>query len=519
MILWRQFRNWGWHAACLAAMACKAAPPGPDPDPSGGALNIQLTSASASSAPGSTVTISVTVTAPTAYTGGVTLAADGLPAGVTLVSSSVTTSGTTVTGLITLQVSASAVPGAYTLNVRATGSGVSSATATFALTIQAVSEAVVRTVPCGPIAVSILWFGYLNASGAWVQVTGSGGEYRFPVSSATGTYAYVTSYNGATGVSVNQLTRAELTAGPIGGCSTAGGFGLNRLTGTISPSIGAQELVFLWMGVSGTSLSAGSSSFTFNNGPDEPFDLIATRGSNPANGYTDRILLRRDVTAPNGSSLGVLDFNGPDGATPVPAQIGVSGGEPGGSVSVALNLLTRAACHSAGLGGPPGQINGTSFTVYGLPSGRLRATDYYQVSASQVLTVNNIRGASETFQQLAGRVIALPPSLGTLAFTNDPGNFRRLRVAFTGASEYKMYSMSYTAGGKGMAVSASAAYLGSNAVVLSTPSFSAAPGWSDSWAPPTTGSATWTISATGRSVSGTSCQPGRSVDAQRRGSL
>ena len=157
--------------------------------------------------------------------------------------------------------------------------------------------------------------------------------------------------------------------------------------------------------------------------------------------------------------------------------------------------------------------------MYGLPPGRQRPTDYYSVSVSQTLTVNNIRSARETFQQLAGRIIALAPSLGNPTVTTDVGNFRRLRAAFTGASEYKTYSLLYTAGGRSMAISASAAYLGSNAVVLSTPSFSAAPGWADNWDPPTTGTASWTISATGRSVTGTSCQPGRSVDTQLRGSM
>jgi len=512
----------GGHAACLVALACNAASSGPEgPDPAAGALSVQLTTASASSNPGSTVTISVSVTAPAAYTGGVALAADGLPAGVTLVSSTVTTSGTTLTGVITLQVSSTATPGAYTLNVKATGTGVSPGTATFALTIQAApSEAIVRFVPCGPIATNVVWFAYLNADATWTQVTGSGGEYRFPVPLAVGVYAYVSSSNGSTSVVVNHLARAELTAGPIGACTTASGFGLNRLTGTISPALGAQEVAFLYMGASGTSLS--STNFTFTNGPDEPFDLVATRGSNAANGYTDRIFLRRDVTAPNGSSLGVLDFNGPDGVTPVPAQISVTGGDPGGSVSVQFGLLTRAACHAAaGLGSSPGQNNGTSFTVYGLPAGRQRATDYYRVNAIQYLGGNNIRSAGETFQQLAGRVIALPPSLGNPAFTTDPGNFRRLRVALTGASEYKTYSLSYRAGGKGMFISASAAYLGTNAVVLTTPSFTVAPGWQNTWAPPVTtaGATTWTISASGRSVSGTSCQPQRSVDTQLSGSL
>jgi hypothetical protein len=215
----------------------------------------------------------------------------------------------------------------------------------------------------------------------------------------------------------------------------------------------------------------------------------------------------------------VLDFNGPDGTTPVPIQVGVSGGDPGGAVSAVMSLLTRTACHSASLGGPPGQLNGTSFTLYGLPSGRQRPTDYYSVGVTQYLTVNNIRSARETFQQLASRIIALAPALGSPSVTTDVGNYRRLRATFTGSSEYKTYTLQYTAGGRSMAISASAAYLGSTAVVLSAPAFTVAPGWTDAWAPPTTGSATWTISASGRSVPGTSCQPGRSVDAQLRGSM
>lgn len=124
----------------------------PTPNPTPGSLAVALSSNSGSVVAGSQVTLTATITRGGSFTGAVTLAAEGAPAGVTATfSASSLAAGVSSAGL-TLQVAGSVAAGTYPITVRATGTGVTAATASYALTVTAASTPTLTVVGSAPTA-------------------------------------------------------------------------------------------------------------------------------------------------------------------------------------------------------------------------------------------------------------------------------------------------------------------------------------------------------------------------------
>lgn len=104
--------------------------------PSTGSIALSVTPNPLSIAQGATGTATLNI-ARTNFTGSVTLAASGAPAGVTLTLSSVNTTANSVTANFT--VAAGTVPGNYTINFEGVGTGIANATTTLTLTITPVA--------------------------------------------------------------------------------------------------------------------------------------------------------------------------------------------------------------------------------------------------------------------------------------------------------------------------------------------------------------------------------------------
>ncbi|MGE0440124.1 MAG: beta strand repeat-containing protein [Gemmatimonadales bacterium] len=100
---------------------------------------------------GASGTATVTITR-TAFTGAVTLAAEGAPAGVTAAFAPNGTTGTTST--LTLQVGAAVAVGNYNLTLRGTGTGVSDATTPIQLTVAAAPAFAISTIAPSPLNVT-----------------------------------------------------------------------------------------------------------------------------------------------------------------------------------------------------------------------------------------------------------------------------------------------------------------------------------------------------------------------------
>ena len=117
----------------VAAVGCKD--DGDITDP--GAFALALNPTSASVVQGGNTSTTATLTRSGGFTGSVTLNVTGAPAGVTAAVSNIQTTGLVTTATVTVTVGAAVAAATYPLVVHGTGSGVTEATANFALTVTA----------------------------------------------------------------------------------------------------------------------------------------------------------------------------------------------------------------------------------------------------------------------------------------------------------------------------------------------------------------------------------------------
>ena len=211
--------------------------PGPTP-----AISITLSVNSATVLQGGSTQLIATLVRSGGFTGTVNLTVTGAPTGVSGAVSNVVESGGTSTGTITIQVAGTVAPGTYTLTVRGSGSGVTDATAAFALTVTAFGF----TITAQPAAISVPQGGQgvvnitINRAGGFagsVAMVATGGPaglipvitppnttgnsavmtLSIPANAATGTYtvAIGAAATGVTGQSAN--VTLTVTAGSVGG--------------------------------------------------------------------------------------------------------------------------------------------------------------------------------------------------------------------------------------------------------------------------------------------------------------
>ncbi|MBK8245897.1 MAG: hypothetical protein IPK85_00570 [Gemmatimonadetes bacterium] len=141
--------------------------------------SVSLSVPAVSVSQGSTSSTDVTI-ARINYSGPVTVILQNLPPGITgsLGAARPGPNGAELRTL-TLSVVATVPPGAYSVTLVATGQGVSSATLTAAVTvIQATTALVTFTFCAGGDPV---WFAARDDRGVWSRVTGTNGNYVFPV--------------------------------------------------------------------------------------------------------------------------------------------------------------------------------------------------------------------------------------------------------------------------------------------------------------------------------------------------
>ncbi len=112
-------------------------PPPPPPPPPAGTISLAMNVGNTTIQQGASFPITVLVTRAGSFTSAVTLTVEGLPAGVTATQSNESTTGTTTTITVTFAASMAAAPGLTNLTLRARGSGVNDAIASFSLTVTA----------------------------------------------------------------------------------------------------------------------------------------------------------------------------------------------------------------------------------------------------------------------------------------------------------------------------------------------------------------------------------------------
>ncbi len=152
--------------------------------------------------------VGVTVTRQGGFAGAVTVAVDGLPAGIT---AAVTSPGTGTSGTVTFTVGAQVAPARYPLTLRASAAGVTTQSAPFELTVTAPPS---FTASIDPTGVTVL----RGASGtATLSVTRGGGFTGAIATSVTGVPTGVTITGGTIGSGSSAVVTFQVAASaPVG---------------------------------------------------------------------------------------------------------------------------------------------------------------------------------------------------------------------------------------------------------------------------------------------------------------
>ena len=441
-------------------------------------------------APGATGTSNVTLTRAGGFEGAVGLTVTGLPAGVTATFNPASVTGTGTTSALSLAVGAGVAPGTYTGTITAAGTGVTSATGTFTLTVPGGpgGGGIVSFQFCGDDIIPV-FLAYRNGtSGAWIPVTvGANRTYSISFTGSIGQVAYAdANTNGGVDMSVIYSTVAELQTFANLGCIQDPA--TKSVSGTVA-GLGMLQTATVSLG-SGSASVQTNGGFTITNANAAAADLLATRTTiNTTTGSLaiDKLILRRNVNAPAGGSVGgVLDFNSAEAVNPATAQytIGNVGGET-------LTAFTAFQTANGGSGSffNLGASTPNPLTVIGVPSNLTQAGDFHSVTVFATpagTTQTNARAVIQYNRDLSNRTVNLgamltAPTLTTLA----TAPYARIRAAGPWQADYADYvAANYTqeSGRRSWSIIASRGYFGgANSYELDIPDLSGVAGFQNTW--------------------------------------
>jgi uncharacterized membrane protein len=471
---------------------------------------LSIDPASVSVFPGGAAALSTVTLARVGFSGPVSLAAEGMPAGLTVTPEVAAATGSTIG--ITTTAAASATPGQYAVTIRATPVGFpSSASRTATLNVA------VRAAPTGSGNVLLDWsscaapdwIAFQDGTGPWTQVVPSGGFARFNVTSGRGAFAYVESRNKTV---VSYRTQAELTAGPITMCPAPSP--TKTIVGTaLHTTTSANEQATYYLG-GGIGASTGAApSFTIRGVAEGKHDLVGWAAILGARG-----LIQRDIDLPDGGSVGAVNWSGPGSFTPQRATLNILGFLGDVTGSHGMSYLTTTACSESPF------YSGAGGAMFGVPESLQRESDFHLVTIVAATTAGaRTRTARTAFHTMSDRSVSLPPALSaTPAIVTLPGSYRRLQATFGDIPAVYNGSagLEYGDGTKTMSVSASIASTGLAAVAVAMPDFSGVSGWQTAFAIPGGASGTSTASLDGGTSTGSLCAEGeRRISIRYRGAF
>jgi hypothetical protein len=466
----------------------------------GAGVTLALNPAALSLSPGGTSTISAILTRSN-FTGPVTLAVEGTPAGLTVTPASAVVPGDAAT--LTVSVGGGMAPGQHDVTVRATPEGFppsAASSATLRVTVAAPSSGNVVLTWSGCTAPN--WVAAQDGDGPWVQVLPAGGEYRFAVTSAKGAYAFVEKGNQ---LAVRYHTQAELTAGPIGMCPPP--VSTKVVNGTATHTNLSPLVWDVSFGGGFATTSFMSPSFQVSVTAEGPQDLVVT-------GFAQggwRVLLVRDLDIAEGGSLPAMTLNS---ELVIMGQAGLTffGGAglplPRTSFTGTMKYLTTAACTVNHLH--------NFVSLLGVPESSRRPDDFHMFTVSWN-AAGSVHSATEVFQRIEARGVAMPVATNAPVVGILPGTFKRLaatfsaiNLAYTGARH-----LEYQGSGRWVTVTTSSGYTGSAGVELAMPDLSGVAGWLASFAPAADAAGTWRVVLEGGTPSKSFCtENARLIKAQ-----
>lgn len=459
---------------------------------------------------GAQATTSVNINRTGGFTGTVTLAATGLPQGVTAAFNPASTDGNSAT--LTLTAGAGATTGAATVTVQGTATGIAARTATLGVTVNAGGGGGTGNVSwafCDNVGIPT-WLAVQDGNGPWTRVTGDAQNvYRFQIDSDRAGIAWVEAEANSTELQVLYYTRAELLLIGPDRCGGTGGF--KTVNGSV-PGLAPTQTAFITMGSASAQVigSQGQSAFTLNDVVDGPQDLVATRTNFNLQALgllPDRMIIRRNLNPADGSTLPPLDFAG-EGFDPATAT-GTINGLAGGEQTVVTGLFTTAR---GGLGTSyTGILGGANVTWWGVPTGQLEAGDLHYLQVSAVNTTNPPVGIPPATRQVGLGLREVVPFTTTLGpahavptiTTVATAPYVRLRATWTIQSEYNrsvFLSLAQTGGqdSRFTSILLSDGYLnGTTAGDVTMPDFTGVDGWNSSWGLVAGTDVIWTLAGSG----------------------
>jgi hypothetical protein len=241
----------------------------------------------------------------TNFNGQVNLTSPNAPAGITVTLSPSSTTGTSAS--VTVAVSATLVPGNYSVTLRADGNGVDAVNLTLPVSVTAPGAGNVTFTFCAQSGVP-LWFAFSDNGSAFTRVTGANGIYTFTVGQK-GRVAWV--------MQEGTRTRLELFYGSLQDLNARGrsfcrGNGSTKTIGVnITGGVASGQRADISMGAGfATTTLPSPTTVQLTNVQDGLLDLIGVRQATTSPAITNSFVILRDRNDANGATVGVDFTNG-----------------------------------------------------------------------------------------------------------------------------------------------------------------------------------------------------------------
>jgi hypothetical protein len=448
-----------------------------------GTLSLALTPAASTIVAGQTAVSTLAITRGGGFAGGVNLTLSGAPTGLTFAFS---TSNPVTANSVTLTLSAatSVVPGPYTLTVRGNATGLTEATTTYVLTVNAVPSNSVSWRYCNADRIPS-WFAYQDGTdGSWQRVTAtSAGQFDFAVGQPTVGIASVSTDRGVTVTEVRYFGLSELQAAAAAECTEYPVAGTKTINGSITGFSSTSETANVSIGNTVSSIASQlSPTFSVLQVQNGPRDLIATR-VNVGTNTTARLLLLRATNFADNGSTGALDLAAGTSFAPASASVTVTAPNDGtliGSTNLLTATNTGATLQFGALS------SGVASTYQGFPASVLVASDQQRVTISQNVGTTLSRSISRFIGGPVNIAMTMPadPAVPTVTLVPNATYPRATAAGTLPAAFNRQVSLVFEPPSlprRWILSSTSAARAGSLSYSLTMPDFSQVPGWNTAW--------------------------------------
>ncbi len=382
---------------------------------------------------GAAVTANVTLTRVGGFADPVALSVSGAPAGVTAVVAPANATGTAAS--VSVNATTDAVPGTYTLTLRGSATGAGERTATIGVEVVRATQAMTQVVLKFCTEVPI-WFASQSDGGAWAQSLPSGGSTTYAFSVGTrGGFATVVPVDGGYETRITYGTASELVAlgqSMVTGCASPP-IGFTRLSGSIAGVSDGQTASIFMGAVSVTLRDVSIPNFSFDNAPDVASDVAAVRQTpGTTNLITDRMILRRGLNIPSGSTIPALDFSATEAFSLVGATASIVG-----AASDAVTMQTTFTTRTNTTTLLNSSVGATSQTITGVPVSEMAPGDIHKIFAVAVAGGSAFRGAVSFFRVVSDRTLTFGPALSSPSISTVSATTpQRMRAQLGVQTEY-----------------------------------------------------------------------------------